>query len=255
MKERERVIIAALVVLMLILWIGFLVHRSPRFAGSAWSGALAVAGSALMLVPLGYMVLKRIKPLKRRVTALIPMRTLLAWHIYAGVLGPILVLLHTGHKFDSTLGIVLTAMTLLVVVSGFVGRYLMNHFSQTIREKREWLTQLEVAYRGTAGELAAHPEQAALLRPFSGLLSRWIGGFLDWSSRTGAGPAGVSAPLRALALAGSIADVEYAIKTHELFKRAFGRWLKFHIVISMVLYLLMALHVWAGIYFGLRWFR
>jgi hypothetical protein len=60
--------------------------------------------------------------------------------------------------------------------------------------------------------------------------------------------------VRALRLAESMADLEYAIKTHETFKRWFSRWLKFHIVISVILYVLLALHVWSGIHFGLRWF-
>ncbi len=62
------------------------------------------------------------------------------------------------------------------------------------------------------------------------------------------------ASVRALRLAESIANVEYAVKTHETFKRWFAAWLKFHIVISFILYGLLALHVWAGIHFGLRWF-
>jgi hypothetical protein len=252
MKERERIIVSGLVVLMLLLWLGFLLHRSPRFAGSFWGGVLAVSGSALMLVPLAYLVVKRIKPLKRWIARFISMRTLLTWHIYAGVFGPILVLLHTGHKFDSTLGIALTAMMLLVVLSGFTGRYLMNQFSQTIHEKREMLTQLELAYRQTAGELAAHPEQRLLLRPFSGLLSRWVASVLLRS--VSAGSASVAAPKRAIALAESIADVEYAIKSHEMFKQLFGWWLRLHIVISIILYVLLALHVWSGIHFGIRWF-
>ena len=253
MKERERIIISGLVILMLIVWLGFLLHRSPRFAGSLWGGLLAVTGSVLMLAPLAYLVVKRIKALKRWVTKFIPMRTLLAWHIYAGVLGPILVILHTGHKFNSPVGIALTAMTILVVLSGFTGRYLMNQFSQTIREKRETLTQLELAYRQTAGELSSHPELAGVLRPFSGLFTRVIGGFLLRANRGGFGS--MAAPVRALALAESIADVEYAIRTHEWFKHVFGWWLKFHIAISTILYLLLALHVWSGIYFGLRWFE
>ncbi|GMU24994.1 MAG: hypothetical protein AMXMBFR13_50650 [Phycisphaerae bacterium] len=253
MKERERIIISGLVVLMLILWLGFMVHRSPRFAGSLWGGVLAVSGSALMLVPLAYLVVKRIRPLKRRLTRFVSMRTLLTWHIYAGVLGPILVLLHTGHKFESTLGIALTAMTLLVVLSGFTGRYLMNQFSQTIREKRETLTHLESAYREAAGELAAHPEQVAILRPFSGFFSRLVGSRFLTAGR--AGQAGLPLATRTLRLTESMADVEYAIRTHEWFKSLFRRWLKFHIVISVVLYVLLGLHVWAGIYFGLRWFR
>lgn len=248
MKERERFIVGGLVVLMLILWLGFLVHRSPRFAGSAWGGALGVSGAALMLVPLAYMIIKRVGPLKWAVTRKVSMRTLLAVHIYAGVLGPILGLLHTGHKFDSPLGVALAVMMILVVLSGFVGRYLMSQTSQTIREKRETLTQLELAYRRTSGELAAHPEQAALLQPAARFWRRLVAGLLVPRAAV------ASAPVRALRLSVSIADVEYAVKSHEMLKRLFAAWLKLHILISFVLYVLLALHVWAGIYFGLRWF-
>jgi hypothetical protein len=180
------------------------------------------------------------------------MRTLLTWHIYAGILGPILALLHTGHKFVSPLGIALTAMALIVVVSGFVGRYLMSRFSQEIREKKEMLTRLELAYRETAGELAAHPELTAVMRPLAGFWSRLAARLFVTVPAVGPGPA--PTPVRALRLADAIADLEYAIKTHEHFKRWFAGWLKLHIVISFILYGLLALHVWAGIHFGLRWF-
>jgi len=143
LKEREKLVVAGLVVLMLILWLGFPFHQSPRFAGSFWGGIFGVAGALLMLVPLLYLIVKRTKWLKKKVTPWASMKTLLAWHIYAGVLGPIFVVIHSGHKFESTLGIVLTAMTLLVVISGFVGRYLMNQFSQEIREKKKMLSALQ----------------------------------------------------------------------------------------------------------------
>ena len=45
MKERERLVIGGLCGLMLVLWLGFLVHRSSRFAGSAWGGLLGVSGA------------------------------------------------------------------------------------------------------------------------------------------------------------------------------------------------------------------
>lgn len=248
MKERERLVVGGLVLLFLVLWLGFLVHRSPRFAGSAWGGALGVSGAALMLVPLAYMVVKRIPPLKRRIIEKVPMRTLLAWHIYAGILGPILALLHTGHKFESPLGIALTALTIVVVLSGFTGRYLMSGFAQEIREKKEMLTRLELAYRRTAGELAAHPEEAAVLRPFAGFWRRMAAGPLIASRGS------TTASLRALGIADAIADLEYAVRTHETFKRAFAGWLKLHLAISVLLYVLLALHIWSGIHFGLRWF-
>ena len=252
MKERERLVVTGLTTLLLILWLGFLVHRDPRFAGSLWGGILGVAGTALMLVPLAYLIIKRVSTLKMPVTRYVSMRTLLSWHIYAGIVGPILVILHTGHKFVSPLGIALTAMTILVVLSGFAGRNLMNQFSQTIREKTELLTQLELAYRETATELAGHPDEVAAVRPLSGLFARLFAGVFATSAPTD--PAAMSAPVRALRLAESIADVEYALKTHDTFKRWFAAWLKFHIVISLILYGLLALHVWAGIHFGLRWF-
>lgn len=252
MKERERLIVTGLVTLLLLLWLGFLFHRDPRFAGSAWGGVLAVSGSLLMLVPLLYLIVKRIPGLKKWVTRRVSMRTLLSWHIYAGILGPILVILHTGHKFVSPLGIALTAMTILVVLSGFAGRYLMSQVSQNITEKKQMLTQLELAYRATATELAAHPEEVAALRPLSGFFSNLLARFFVVSPATGAGSAPVS--VRAVRLAESIADVEYAIKTHETFKRWFAGWLRFHIVISFILYGLLVLHVWAGLHYGLRWF-
>lgn len=250
MKERGRLVVSGLVVLLLILWLGFFVHRSPRFAGSLSGGVLGVSGAALMLVPLAYLLVKRVAPLKRAVTRRVPMRTFLAWHIYAGILGAILVLLHTGHKFHSPLGIALTAMTLVVVLSGFTGRYLLNQCSQSIREKRELLTRIESAYQETAGDLAAHPEQISVLYPIAMFWSRLTARLFIAFPGTGTLPA----PVRALHLSDAMADLEYAIKIHESFNRWFARWLNLHIVISFILYALLALHVWAGIHFGLRWF-
>lgn len=250
MKERERIVVTGLVVLMVLTWLGFAAHQSARFAGSFWGGVLAVSGAALMLVPLVYLFIKRIPPLKRLVTRFVSMRTLLTWHIYAGVLGPILVLLHTGHKFESALGIALTGMTLVVVVSGFVGRYLMSFIAEELRDKRDTLAGLRQQYDALATAIAQNPQtakQVDLLRHAQARLLTW--------AFAGHGPAvQLAPPAKALRLAESIADVEYAIASHERFKRAFGVWLRFHIVISLVLYALLGLHVWAAVYFGLRWF-
>lgn len=250
MKEREFLTVGGLVMLLLILWLGFLAHQSPRFAGSLEGGVLAVAGSALMLVPLVYVVVKRLPPLRRLVTARVQMRTLLAWHIYAGVLGPILVLLHTGHKFVSPLGIALTAMTLIVVVSGFIGRYLLNRISTELHEKQALLTQLNDAFRAVGSELTQGDAGVT-----KGWMSIWLlrlGTRLVFTARPAQATA-LPPTDRAVLLAESIADVEAAIRTHATFKAAFSRWLKLHIALSCVLYGLLGLHVWAAIHFGLRW--
>ena len=251
MKEREPLVFGGLVALLLVLWLGFLAHASPRFADSFWGGVLGVSGGLLMVATLAYLVVKRVPPLKKAVTRRISMTALLRWHMYTGILGAILGVLHTGHKFESPLGIALTATTLLVVLSGFVGRHLMKQIALEVSEKKKLLTGLELAYRQTAGEVAAHPEQTAVLRPLAGFWPRLAAGLVVAAP---AAEASLPAPVRALRLAESIADLEYAIKTHETFKRWFAAWLTFHIVTGFVLYVLLGLHVWAGIHFGLRWF-
>lgn len=254
MKEREKIVVSGLVMLMLLAWLGFPLHHSHRFAGSFWGGVLGVTGAVLMLVPLAYLIVKRNKSLKTSVTKYISMRTLLAWHIYAGVLGPILVIIHSGHKYESVVGISLTAMTLLVVVSGFVGRYLMSGFAKEIREKKAMLNELQMAYDEAFIATQADPAAAKSLRPFSGFFTRLMAGFFLPEPSTEPSIAKGDA-ITLVRLAESIADVEYAIRTHEDFKQWFGKWLKFHIVISFVLYALMFVHVYYAVYFGLRWFE
>lgn len=252
MKERERIVVIGLIVLMLILWLGFLVHRSPRFPGSAWGGVLGVAGALLMLWPLGYSVVKRVPALKAAVTLRVPMRTLLAWHVYTGIIGAVLVILHTGHKFNSRLGIFLTGALLLAVVTGVIGRHFMGLISQEIREKQDLLAKMQAAYRQTADELALRPDPAVSLAAARGFAARLLTTFFAPEEVTAQGNS--TLPFRAVRLAESIADLEYAIKSHELLKRRFAIWLKLHIATSIIFYVLLALHVWAGIYFGLRWF-
>ncbi len=50
-----------------------------------------------------------------------PMRTWLQLHVFTGLVGPYLVLLHSGWKFHGLAG-VLTLVVFVVVLSGLVGR-------------------------------------------------------------------------------------------------------------------------------------
>ncbi|MBV07896.1 MAG: hypothetical protein CMN21_01610 [Rubinisphaera sp.] len=253
MKEREKLIVTGLVVLMLLAWLGFPLHHAHRFAGSLTGGVLGVTGAVLMLVPLAYLIVKRNRYLKQAITKYISMRTLLAWHIYAGVMGPILVILHSGHKYESLLGITLTAMTLLVVLSGFVGRYLMSSIAKEIRDKKAMLSDLQKKYDQAVVAVAANPVAAKRLQPFSNFYRRLIS--LCFSPQSVSSPSSLQEDsVTLIRLSGSVADMEYAIQSHETFKKWFAKWLKFHIAISFALYALMFSHVYYAVYFGLRWF-
>ncbi len=252
MGEREPLVATALVMIILVVWGGGFFHVSPRFAGSPLGGALGVSGALLMLGPLVYSVIKRVKPIKAAVTRHVSMRTLLAWHIYAGLLGSLLVLLHTGHKFESVLGISLTALTLIVVFSGFVGRYLLRHIGDDVRRKRGLLGRLYEAYDAASERLTMEPGRRSLIHPLRSALLR---AFLTESPATDVpGAMNVGSPVTIARLVGAIADVESAIETRETLKRWFSRWLRLHIVLASALFFLLALHIWAGIHFGLRWF-
>ncbi len=252
MREREPLVATALIMIILVAWGGAFFHVSPGFAGSPLGGALAVSGALLMLGPLVYSVIKRVKPIKAAVTRHVSMRTLLAWHIYTALLGSLLVLLHTGHKFESVLGISLTALTLIVVFSGFVGRYLLRQIGDDVRRKRGLLGRLYEAYDAASERLTMEPERRGLIRPLRSALLR---AFLTESAAADAvGAMDVASPVAVARLVESIADVASAIEARETLKRWFSRWLRLHIVLATALYLLLALHVWAGIHFGLRWF-
>src|SRR6266851_5067396 len=105
MQERERHIVTGLVVLLLVLALGFYVHRDPRFPGS------------------------------------------------------------------------LAAMMIVVALSGFIGRYLMNRISTDMRQQQQLLAGLRVAYDRVAAELTQDAGQAAALRPFAGFFGRLVAGF------------------------------------------------------------------------------
>ena len=135
MKERERIVVGGVFGVLIFAWLGFLVHSSPRFAGSGVGAVFGIAGAVFMLVPLAYPTVKRIPFLSARITPYVSLQTWMTLHVYTGILGPLLGIIHTGHKFDSPLGIALTAVMLLVVVSGFVGRYLLSYVNQEIKDK------------------------------------------------------------------------------------------------------------------------
>jgi hypothetical protein len=246
-KEREGIIVSGVVCVLLLAWLGFLVHRSPRFPGSGVGAVFGIAGAALMLVPLAYPLAKRIPFLNARITPYVSLQSLLTLHVYAGIVGALLAIIHTGHKFHSPLGITLTAVMLLVVVSGFAVRYLLKYVNSEIKDKLILLQTARGDLDSAWGVLESSPAEMSAL-PRAPLFAAGLASLgLEVAS---GGPAG-----DVTRIAESVADLEYAVRTHELFKRWFGRSLKLHIVLSVILYVLLALHIGSGIYFGLRWLR
>lgn len=81
-------------------------------------------------------------------------------HIYTGIVGPYMVLLHTGYRFAGLAGLSFW-MTVAVVCSGFIGRYLYTAIPRTPAGDELDRSQLQAAIREAERELrgwlAAHP--------------------------------------------------------------------------------------------------
>ena len=252
--RQERTIIGGLLLLQLMLWLGFLVHQSPRFPGSPTGGLLAVTAAVLMILPpLLYSTAKRFQSFREKIRKWVSLGTLLTWHVYSSIAGSMLAILHTGHHFESNVGIGLTTMMLLTVLSGFVGRYFLAYSSGELAEKQGLLNRLTFEYNRLVSQVAQQPDPARDYAATHGFVRRALNSFIgreDFATD-------VKAPFsyRAVRLAESIADLEYAIRTHEWAKRRAAGWLKIHMATSCAFYILLAFHVWSAIYFGLRWFK
>ena len=231
MKNRERIIVISVFGVLVFAWLGFLLHVSPRFAGSGVGAVFGISGAVLMILPLGYVFMKRVSFLKERIARHVSLQTWLSIHVYTGIVGALLALVHTGHKYTSPLGITLTATMLLVVVTGIVLRYLTPFVNLEIKDK---LLLLQTA-RGDLDHAWGIVEQSA-----------------DGKENRPKEPAFYSTA-RVTLLAEGVADLEYSIRTHELLKRWFSRSLVAHIVVSVAFYALLIGHIASGIYFGLRW--
>lgn len=232
MKERGDLLATGLVGLLLFFWLRFLFHVDPRFPGSLVGSVLAMVGSLLMVVPLAYTMAKRLFGMRGST-----LRAFLTLHIYAGIIGPILVLLHTGHKFDNPLGVLLTMMTLIVVLSGFVGRYLLQQTTRQLHEKQEELARFQPAFDAVQHEVVVQAERTGLQRAWCRL---WLSAVLPWAIRD---PELRPVVRRGVQLARAMAVLEVSVRLHEQMRRWLKWWMRFHLTLTTVLYLLLVAHV------------
>lgn len=225
MSETERVRVGALVSVLILLVPGFLLHVAPRFPGSLTGSIFGIAAAILMVALLVYSLVKRNDWVRARALKHASPRAILSFHVYVGVIGALLGIIHSGHKFYSPLGIGLVVAMLIVVFSGFVGHYYAVQIGPNLQAQQNMLAVLQTRYAAVAGTL--------------------MGG-----SRAAMAPV-PDVPLPRLL--GAIADLEYSISAREVLKQTFSRWTVLHVGAAILMYTLLALHIWKGIYFGLRW--
>ncbi len=226
---------------------------------------LGIAGTALMLVMQLYSLRKSWRPL----AAFGSLPRWLEFHILCGIVGPVLITFHTSFKFNDIVSVAYWSMV-LVVLSGFVGRYLYVRIPRTLRGQEMTMQELETrAAELRTRLLDAAPPPGLLLRveafeaavvPADVRRRGWadlVLGDLRLRSRLRRlrreiGGAEVDPTLvhDALALiaerATMLRHIAYLRKTKQLF----DLWHVFHRPLALLMLVIVALHVGTALYFG-----
>ena len=95
-------------------------------SGGRIGHSLGVVGASMMVLMLGYSVRKRVPALRR----LGPLRRWLDLHIFLGIVGPSLVVLHSAFKVQGLVALSFWSM-IAVAASGVFGRYLYLKIPRT----------------------------------------------------------------------------------------------------------------------------
>jgi hypothetical protein len=128
-RRNSELVFALLTIILITAGYSMAVWRGGAFwsSGSLGGHLLGVVGFVFMLLTeLLYSTRKHAK----RAARWGRMDSWLKFHIYTGLVGPYMVLLHTSWKFNGIAGVV-TLLTLVIVLSGFIGRYIYTAIPRT----------------------------------------------------------------------------------------------------------------------------
>ncbi len=125
-KELWYAFFAALVITAVYATVVLLTGEIPRASGF-FGHTLGIFGFILMLMTETLYSLRK----RSRSARWGRMKDWLEFHIFTGLVGPYMVLLHTSWKFNGLAGVV-TAFTVTIVISGFIGRYIYTRVPRTL---------------------------------------------------------------------------------------------------------------------------
>ena len=189
----------------------------------------------------------------------------LNFHIFTGITGPYLVLLHTSWKFNGLAGL-LTLLTLIVVASGFIGRYIYTALPRSADgmelDAGEVQDQLNALQAGISQRLQSEPALAAQVQELlQQSTSAGAGFFENWRLRRGwqraerqvardLGPHArstlkewQSVTERQRLLRSQAASLRRA-------RRLLSLWHSVHIPIGMALFAVAFVHIGAALYYA-----
>jgi hypothetical protein len=235
-------------------------------AGGSVGHKLGITGASMMVLMLLYSVRKRVGALRR----LGPLSRWLDVHIYLGVFGPLLVVLHSSFKVQGLVALSFWSMV-VVALSGVLGRYLYLQIPRTRAGEELALAELETQDRELSSQLRARfrldEAQLARLDALVGVPERTglLGGFVrlvtdDLRLRSGlrqfaAGCRSVPPPVvrEFERVVRQKAHVHRRILLWDRVHELFHYWHVLHKPFALVMYLFMIVHVAVALVTGYGW--
>jgi hypothetical protein len=253
-------------IVVLFLTVVYLVYAglTTPSGGHPFGHTLGILGASLMLMTeVVYSVRKR-----SRLLNFGQVRHWLSFHIFTGITGPALVLMHTGFEFRGLAGFTMF-LTVLVVVSGFLGRYIYTAVPRTLAgievDRRtleaEAEQQRQALLAWTAGKSAHIQALVERETAVTGAadLSFWAvltRRFQDWQAQRR-----LRAAVRTLDRQEQARLVEIErllrqqqrlvrqIRSLQSARRLLGWWHTFHIPLGLTLFTAMFIHIFAAMYY------
>ena len=263
--ELEIAIVAMGAVTALYLWR----IRSGTLASSDFFGhGLGVIGFLLMLATETLYSLRK----RARGRALGRLSNWLQWHIVMGIVGSYMVLLHTAWQFQGLAGVV-TLLMAVVVLSGFVGRYIYTAIPRTLDGVEVTLDSLEQRREAVSEELAVlartSPDTASAIGDaiviLKGARPNVAGGVASILGRTLIANRDHAALRRAIKVlrrldaaaagrAGALLDEQITLQRQlgalATARRLMSLWHTVHVPLGVALFVLSFVHIGAAIYYA-----
>jgi hypothetical protein len=212
----------------------------PRMGGSLAGHALGILGTLIMLLTLVY-------PFRKRILGRKGKKNPIATHTLYGLLGPALVVFHTGGEFKSLIGNLVFICMVLVVLSGIVGIYLFKTTRKTLKEHKQDVSQLKKIFFEKKREVST-PDLEKFVQGEKAL-ENFATGSIDETLE----PIAMRRRKDLEQLVELIADKEHTIKIYATIERIFAKWSKAHIALVFFLLAFLGSHIATMIYYGLRW--
>jgi hypothetical protein len=253
--KRELWISLIVVVLISALYFTIVLREGVPAASEFFGHSLGVVGFLLMLsTETFYSLRKRVirRPWGR-------LQSWLRFHIFSGIVGPYLVLLHTAWQFRGLAGVVLL-LTLIVVISGFIGRYIYTAVPRTadgmvLEEQalRGEINALEVELQKLGSELPDGFMLESLLPAASGVFS-WIHDLRAFVLRRQMRPTlnpEISEALERIVVAQRRSrELMRSLGSLATARRLLAIWHSVHIPLGMALFVAAFIHIGAALYYA-----